>query len=63
MDSERPFQSHGLDTAVFLESIKSSQLVVEKTFSRKKAHVKQARVLNGHRSVIPYALKMHTVSC
>ena len=62
MDSERSFQLH-VNTTVFLDSIKSSQLVVEKTFSRKKAQVKQARVLNWHRSVNSYAFKMRTVSC
>ena len=50
MDSERSFRLH-TSTTVFVDGVTSSQLIVEKTFSRKKAHVKQAKVSNGHRSV------------
>ena len=51
MDSERSSQLH-VSTTVLFDGIKSSQLCVEKTFSRKTAQVKQAKVSNGHRSVV-----------
>ena len=54
MGSERSFELHA-STSVFLDGLKSSQLVVEKTFTRKKAQLKQAKVPNGHRSVNLYA--------
>ena len=50
MDCERSLKLH-VSTTVIFDGVKSSQLVVEKTFSRKKAQVKGAKVLNGHRSV------------
>ena len=50
MESERSFQLQ-LSTTVYVDRVESSQLIVEKTFSRKKAQVKQAKVPNGHRSV------------
>ncbi len=50
MDCERSLKLH-VSTTVIFDGVKSSQLVVEKTFSRKKAQVKGTKVLNGHRSV------------
>ena len=48
MDAERPFRFHA-STIALLDGDISSQLILEKTFSRNKGQLKQAKDQKVHR--------------